>query len=51
VVLLGCFAASHALAGVAGTWGAVGVVTVVAGVAGVVLLDRQGPRPAAVHQG
>ncbi len=51
VLLLACFALSHVLAGVAGTWGAVAVVTVVAGVAGAVLLDRQGPWPAAVHQG
>ena len=50
-VLLACFAASHVLAGVAGTWGAVAAVTAVAGAAGAVLLDRQGPRPAAVHQG
>ena len=37
-VLAGCFAASHALAGVLSTWGAVGLVTAVTGAAGYWLL-------------
>ncbi len=39
VVLLVCFAASHALADVLSTWGAVGLVTAIAGAAGYALLD------------
>jgi MFS superfamily sulfate permease-like transporter len=50
-VLLVCFVASHLLADPLGTWGAVALVTAVTGAAGFLLLDRQAPRAAAVHQG
>jgi hypothetical protein len=45
VVVVACFAASHALADPLGTWGAVALVTLVAGGSAVPLLSDRTVRP------